>query len=197
MRNGREKDTIIRIVIGVVVSVVIGMLLAKDIRIKQAKETIFQGIDSGETFTITINSWLVPNNIVKQTIQEYNEQAKEDVCNVYQVEERTFWVSSQNRYKKMMAGFRINLAEDPIRIRQNRIWQSEITVTYATEQQEKEYRDSVLFWEDHIRENANMEITEEKRGEVTKVTVILTPKNFVEGEALMRSPVFLYSRKLH
>lgn len=153
----------------------------------QTKTVILQAIESNSTATVEIHSSLIPMDFIEKVVQEHNQKAKEgDIYSIYPMTEKSCWISSPNAYKKSAAEFRGTMVESSVAIEEGKIPRAEIPFTYATEEQEKEFQDSIEFWEEFIKERADMKITAEcyvkGGGIVTKITVILTAKNFeVEG----------------
>jgi len=163
----------------------------------QTKAAVLQAIESNSTATVEIHSRLMSMDFVEKVVQEHNQKAKEgDIYSVYPMTEKSCWIASPNAYKKSAAGFRVDLVNSSFAIERGRLAKQEISFTYATKEQEEEFRDSIAFWKDFVEEKADMQITAKcylkDGGIVTKITVILTSKNFAREEGPVVPLQFLY-----
>lgn len=166
-----------------------GVYMNKTVHTNQTKTAIMKVIANRGSYTITITDRLAAEDIVEQAVQEHNQKANErDKYSVYKVQERVYWVSSINGYDYELAGLRLNLVEGSAKIGNGDSKRIEISFTYATEEQKKGFQESIIFWLDYVERNADMQLLEEVKGEVTRITVILTPKNFEEGAVPMALP---------
>lgn len=189
-----RKKNVLFILICVIVSVCgfeIGVYMSRMVHTNQTKAEIMNIIANRGSYTITITDRLAAENVVEQAVQEHNQKANErDKYSVYKVQERVYWVSSINGYDYDLAGLRLNLVDGSAKIGNGDSKRIEISFTYATEEQKRGFQESIIFWLDYVERNADMQLLEEVKGEVTRITVILTPKNFEEGAVPMALPSF-------
>lgn len=195
-----RKKNVLFILICVIVSVCgfeIGVYMSRMVHTNQTKAEIMNIIANRGSYTITITDRLAAENVVEQAVQEHNQKANErDKYSVYKVQERVYWVSSINGYDYELAGLRLNLVEGSIKIKDGDSKRIEISFIYATEEQKRGFQESIIFWLDYVERNADMQLLEEVKGEVTKVTVILTPENFEEGVPLALPPFYILANFL-
>lgn len=196
MRRRVSLETVVGLIMSLFIAICL-IFIAYGNRINnQIKADILQNIQNRGTYTITINSWIASDDIVKRTIKEYNKKAsKEDIYSIYQVEENIYWVVGEDGYIKELARFRLNLVDGSFLIERKQIPKAIIKVNYATEEQQKECQESILFWESFIKTKADITVEEERKGEITQITVILTPKDFANGGEQMHPLLILYSKK--
>ena len=134
--------------------------------------------------------------MIDEAVREYNEIADEgDIYTVYQVEKNIYWISSKNGYQQEISKLNHNLINVSNQIAEGKTLQATIEFIYATEEQKNHYQLSMVIWELYVTERANIQIIEEEKEEVIKVTVILTPRNFVKRAVPMVLLLYLATYK--
>lgn len=178
-----RKASILKIVIFyIVIGALIGIMFAKGATTAKLKEEIGQILEKRGNHLIEFKTWLIPvEEVIDEAVREYNETAdKGDIYTVYQVEKNIYWTSSKNGYQQEISKLNHNLINVSNQIAEGKTLQATIEFIYATEEQKNHYQFSMVIWELYVTERANIQIIEEEKEEVIKVTVILTPRNFVE-----------------
>ena len=197
MRRGSWKSKLILTVVGLMLGVIIGLLLAKVALTYRTKADIMNVLQSGGVHTITINHPLVSNRVVEQAVREHNKTAEDgDVYSVYKMEANTFWVSSANGYQQEMETFNYEAENCFYQIEEGIIWQATISFTYATEEQKNHYQLLMAIWESYAEAKVSIQRIEEQKGDVTIVIVILTTENFVADKVVPVALLFYNSCNL-
>lgn len=196
-----RKASILKMVIFYIVLIVIGALLgimfAKETTTAKLKEEIGLTLEERGNHLIEFKTWLIPvEEVIDEAVREYNETADEgDIYTVYQVEKNIYWTSSKNGYQQEISKLNHNLINVSNQIAEGKTLQATIEFIYATEEQKNHYQLSMVIWELYVTERANIQIIEEEKEEVIKVTVILTPRNFVERAVPMVLLLYLATYK--
>lgn len=197
MRKASILKMVIFYIVLIVIGALIGIMFAKETITAKLKEEIGLTLEERGNHLIEFKTWLIPvEEVIDEAVREYNEIADEgDIYTVYQVEKNIYWISSKNGYQQEISKLNHNLINVSNQIAEGKTLQATIEFIYATEEQKNHYQLSMVIWELYVTERANIQIIEEEKEEVIKVTVILTPRNFVERAVPMVLLLYLATYK--
>lgn len=197
MRKASILKMVIFYIVLIVIGALIGIMFAKETTTAKLKEEIGLTLEERGNHLIEFKTWLIPvEEVIDEAVREYNEIADEgDIYTVYQVEKNIYWISSKNGYQQEISKLNHNLINVSNQIAEGKTLQATIEFIYATEEQKNHYQLSMVIWELYVTERANIQIIEEEKEEVIKVTVILTPRNFVKRAVPMVLLLYLATYK--